>query len=172
MTRWHAAAHIANQRAAPSRPCELFDGQRRCVTIDQTISRTLKIFLFDKLLSNLDTELHVLMRARIANSRRCMLPATQASNLPSTLILDIDRCIGSCSTLSARTDCAFCDHDGPQSYLGDGRSPAPIWRCARRNRAAVSKNALFRAYILLIPTCVDHDLRAHLRRPMVMMRHG
>jgi hypothetical protein len=24
----------------------------------------------------------------------------------------------------------------------------------------------------LIPTCVDHDPRAHLRRPIVMMRHG
>jgi hypothetical protein len=25
---------------------------------------------------------------------------------------------------------------------------------------------------LLIPTCIDHDPRAHLRRPMVMIRHG
>ncbi|MFT4025757.1 MAG: GTP-binding protein [Novosphingobium sp.] len=25
---------------------------------------------------------------------------------------------------------------------------------------------------VLIPTCMAHDLRAHLRRPMVMMRHG
>jgi|GEM_PF-2928066 len=24
----------------------------------------------------------------------------------------------------------------------------------------------------LIPTCTDQNLRAHLRRPMVMMRHG
>jgi hypothetical protein len=24
----------------------------------------------------------------------------------------------------------------------------------------------------LIPTCIDHDPRAHWRRPMVMMRHG
>lgn len=24
----------------------------------------------------------------------------------------------------------------------------------------------------LIPTCIDHDPRAHLRRPIVMMRHG
>ena len=24
----------------------------------------------------------------------------------------------------------------------------------------------------LIPTCIDHDPRAHLRRPMVMMCHG
>ena len=24
----------------------------------------------------------------------------------------------------------------------------------------------------LIPTCTDYDPRAHLRRPMVMMRHG
>ena len=24
----------------------------------------------------------------------------------------------------------------------------------------------------LIPTCIDHDLHAHWRRPMVMMRHG
>jgi hypothetical protein len=24
----------------------------------------------------------------------------------------------------------------------------------------------------LIPTCIDHDPRAHLRRPMVMMRQG
>ncbi|WP_254792332.1 transposase [Sphingobium sp. YR657] len=24
----------------------------------------------------------------------------------------------------------------------------------------------------LIPRCIDHDPRAHLRRPIVMMRHG
>ena len=24
----------------------------------------------------------------------------------------------------------------------------------------------------LIPTCIDHNSRAHLRRPIVMMRHG
>jgi hypothetical protein len=24
----------------------------------------------------------------------------------------------------------------------------------------------------MIPTCIDHDPRAHLRRPIVMMRHG
>jgi hypothetical protein len=28
-------------------------------------------------------------------------------------------------SIRLRTDCAFCDHDGPQSCLGDGRSTAP-----------------------------------------------
>ena len=27
-------------------------------------------------------------------------------------------------------------------------------------------------YEALIPTCIDHDPRVHLRRPMVMMRQG
>lgn len=26
--------------------------------------------------------------------------------------------------------------------------------------------------VSVIPTCIDQNLRAHFRRPMVMMRHG
>ncbi|AOF95277.1 exodeoxyribonuclease III domain protein (plasmid) [Sphingobium sp. RAC03] len=40
-------------------------------------------------------------------------------------------------------------------------------------RNAYGRNAGLRIdHLLLIPTCIDHDPRAHLRRPIVIMRHG
>ena len=37
-------------------------------------------------------------------------------------------------------------------------------------KAGPGDSAIYKIWV--IPTCIDHDLRAHLRRPMVMMRHG
>jgi hypothetical protein len=39
-------------------------------------------------------------------------------------------------------------------------------------KRAVDRRALNGIFWGVIPTCIDHDPRAHWRRPIVMMRHG
>jgi mRNA-degrading endonuclease HigB of HigAB toxin-antitoxin module len=68
------------------------------------------------------------------------------------------------------------DLDAGIAVSADLRTPAEVRQAfdavkVYSDRVLVEKHVAGRDY-RLIPTCIDHDPRAHLRRPMVMMRQG
>lgn len=48
----------------------------------------------------------------------------------------------------------------------------PIFLTIAFYNATYSIDSIGNVVVGIIPTCTDYDPRAHLRRPMVMMRHG
>ena len=51
-----------------------------------------------------------------------------------------------------------------QLYHANSSGPAVLAAAARASGVS--------HFVHIIPTCIDHDPRAHLRRPIVMMRQG